>query len=68
MSVRTAPRPAGEGWRKVPSVYTGGASHFWHRRTADALEWLAYDRVMRSWCHTREPFAGEVTREYVPMP
>lgn len=61
-TVRTVKRPAGEGWRLVPSVTTGGAPSFWHRRTATGLEWVAYDRIARAWVHTVETFAGATQR------
>lgn len=61
------PRPAGDGWELVPSVMTGGAPSFWHRRTADGLEWVSYDRIARAWYRTVEPFAAgaETTREVI---
>lgn len=54
-TARMIPRPAGEGWRKVPSVTYGGAPAFWYRRDPqDRSEWVSYDRIMRGWYRLRE--------------
>jgi len=69
-TARTIARPAGDGWRLVPSVTTGGAPSFWYRRNpaTDHSEWVSYDRIMRGWYviregrtpqdTTREPYTG----------
>lgn len=57
-TVKTAPRPDGDGWVKVPSVTYGGAPYFWHRRTDTALEWQTYDRGARAWRFTADPLLG----------
>jgi hypothetical protein len=61
-AARTAPRPAGDGWRRCPSVTYGGAPSFWHRRTAHALQWVTYDRIAGAWVCRVDPLPGE-TRE-----
>ena len=35
----------------MPSVWSGGKSHFWFRRNpdTDAREWYMWDRVKRQW-------------------
>lgn len=55
-AVRTAPRPAGDGWTRCPSVTYGGAPSFWTRRNPDtgAREWYAYNRLERAWRLTRD--------------
>lgn len=55
-AARTAPRPAGDGWRRCPSVTYGGAPFFWFRRNpeTDAREWFSYDRIARAWSHHDE--------------
>lgn len=61
-AVRTVARPAGEGWREVPSVTYGGAPTFWYRRdpATGRNEWISYDRIMRAWYRIAE---GRVPRE-----
>jgi hypothetical protein len=43
--------PQGAGWLEMPSVWSGGKSHFWFRRNpdTDAREWYMWDRVKRQW-------------------
>ncbi len=43
-------KPLGKGWRKMPSIMTGGKPFFWTRRNEQGLrEWYFWDRVTRSW-------------------
>ena len=48
--------PQGEGWRKVPSVTTGGAAFFYARRnpSTDQREWFMYDRELKEWRYSDE--------------
>jgi len=55
-TVKTAPKPKGEGWRKCPSVTYGGAKYFWFRRLPDRLEWYTYDRIAKEWINREEVF------------
>ena len=67
-AVPTAPRPDGEGWRKVPEVTYGGAPDFWHRRNpeTDALERYAYDRIEGRWRLSGESVWSPAERRYIP--
>ena len=45
------PKPAGNGWRKCPSVTTGGRAYFWFRRNPETgeREWFSWNRIERRW-------------------
>lgn len=45
--------PQGTGWRKVPSVTTGGQPFFWYRRDEQGPQWYAWNRRTQQWEYNR---------------